>query len=183
MPASTPEQVVGLGVTNQRETTVVWNRHTGVPVGRAIVWQDTRTSSGCSTGWPTGSTPPTCWLRTGLPMATYFSGAKLRWMLDRDPELQPAAERGDLLFGTMDSWITWNLTGGPGGAGRQPGLHVTDVTNASRTMLMNLETLDWDDDLLAAFGHSPGHVAARSGRASARLGGTVDPCPGSRSGR
>ena len=169
-------QVVGLGVTNQRETTVVWNRHTGVPVGRAIVWQDTRTSS-LLARMGDRIDPADVLQRTGLPMATYFSGAKLRWMLDRDPALQPAAERGDLLFGTMDSWITWNLTGGPGGAARRPGLHVTDVTNASRTMLMNLETLDWDDDLLSAF-DIPRAMLPEIRPSIARWGKTVDPLPG-----
>ena len=113
-------QVVALGVTNQRETTVVWNRNTGVPVGRAIVWQDTRTSD-LLTETAGRIDPAEIRERTGLPMATYFSGPKLRWLLDRDPSLRPAAERGDLLFGTMDSWITWNLTGGAGGDGAAPG--------------------------------------------------------------
>jgi glycerol kinase len=145
-------QVVGLGVTNQRETTVVWNRRTGIPVGRAIVWQDTRTT-GLLTELANRIDPADVLTRTGLPMASYFSGAKLRWMLDRNPALQTAAERGELLFGTMDSWITWNLTGGAGGRDRDPGVHITDVTNASRTMLMNLETLDWDDDLITTVAH------------------------------
>lgn len=146
-------QVVGLGVTNQRETTVVWNRHTGVPISRAIVWQDTRTAD-LLTRLADRIPSAEVLAKTGLPMATYFSGAKLKWLLDRDPQLRPAAERGELLFGTMDSWITWNLTGGPGvggGPNSSAGLHVTDVTNASRTMLMNIETLDWDPGLLDAF--------------------------------
>ncbi len=110
-----PRQVVALGVTNQRETTVVWNRQTGVagrPGDRLAGHQDRRR---CSTGWPREIDADAILLpRTGLPMATYFSGPKLRWLLDSDPALRPAAERGELLFGTMDSWITWNLTGGAG---------------------------------------------------------------------
>ena len=174
-----PGQVVGLGVTNQRETTVVWNRRTGVPVGRAIVWQDTRTTE-LLAALSTRIEPTEILARTGLPMATYFSGAKLKWLLDRDPALRPAAERGDILFGTMDSWITWNLTGGPGGgsgADRTPGLHVTDVTNASRTMLMNLETLDWDIDLLAAF-NIPAAMLPQIRPTIGQLGVTRDPVGG-----
>ncbi len=141
-----PSAVVGLGVTNQRETMVVWDRKTGQPVSRAIVWQDTRTSALLDQlGKTVGSQQIQA--RTGLPLVNYFSGAKLRWLLDSDPALRRRATNGELLFGTMDTWITWNLTGGTDG-----GLHVTDVTNASRTMLMNLETLYWDDDLLALFG-------------------------------
>ena len=167
-----PRQVVALGVTNQRETTVVWNRHTGVPVGpgdRLAGHQDQRH---CSTGWPARSTPTRSLPRTGLPMATYFSGSKLRWLLDRDPTLRPAAERGDLLFGTMDSWITWNLTGGPGGsgAGAEEGLHVTDVTNASRTMLMDLETLDWDDGPAAPHSASRGRCCREIRPSIGRIG-------------
>ncbi len=138
-----PDQVLALGVTNQRETTVVWERATGRPVAPAIVWQDTRTSD--RLGELTDHLDPEeIRARTGLPLATYSSGPKLRWILDQDPTLRRRAEAGELLFGTMDSWLVWNLTGGPDG-----GLHVTDVTNASRTMLMNLQTLDWDEELLA----------------------------------
>jgi len=173
-------QVVALGVTNQRETTVIWNRHTGVPIGRAIVWQDTRTS-GLLARMATEIDPADVLARTGLPMATYFSGPKLRWLLDRDQELRPAAERGDLLFGTMDCWITWNLTGGPGGGAAgpasPPGLHVTDVTNASRTMLMDLETLDWDDDLLALCG-VPRAMLPQIRPSIGQLSLTRDPLPG-----
>lgn len=136
---ATADQLIGLGVTNQRETTVVWDRATGVPVSRGIGWQDTRTSSHLEESIG-GFDPAELTHRTGLPLASYFSGPKLRWVLDSDPELRARAERGELLFGTMDSWLVWKLTGG---------LHVTDVTNASRTMLMNLETLEWDDELLA----------------------------------
>jgi glycerol kinase len=172
----TPAQVVAIGVTNQRETSVLWNRRTGVPVGRAIVWQDTRTTE-VLTRFADLIGPATIQERTGLPIANYFSAAKLRWMLDRDPAVAAAAEAGDLFFGTMDSWITWNLTGGPGGAGRAPGLHVTDVTNASRTMLMNLDTLDWDDDLLSAMG-IPRAVLPQIRSTIGVVGPTVDPVPG-----
>jgi glycerol kinase len=167
-----PAQVAALGVTNQRETTVVWDRRTGSPVGHAIVWQDTRTSSMLARiSAETGSAGILA--KTGLPMATYFSASKLCWILDHDPGLRPAAERGDVLFGTMDSWITWNLTGGAAG----PGLHVTDVSNASRTMLMDLETLDWDDDLLAAF-RIPRAMLPAIRPSIGTLSTTVDPVPG-----
>ncbi len=138
------EAIAAVGVTNQRETTVVWNRRTGQPYTNAIVWQDTRTKPICDALAAQGGQDrfrP----QTGLPLATYFSGPKLRWILDHVPGVREDAQRGEALFGTIDSWIIWNLTGGP-----QGGAHVTDVTNASRTLLMNLHTLDWDDDLLAA---------------------------------
>jgi glycerol kinase len=135
------EQVAGLGIANQRETTVLWDRRTGVPVGRAIVWQDTRTDRMIE---QLEREPGVKRVRElcGLPLATYFSAPKIRWLLDQTPGLQERAERGEVLFGTMESWLIWNLTGG---------LHVTDVTNASRTMLMNLRTLSWDDELLEFF--------------------------------
>ncbi len=139
-----PGQVVGLGITNQRETTVVWSRITGRPVSRSIVWQDTRTTD-LLADISRDIDPAEITLRTGLPLTNYFSAPKLRWILDSDPGVRARAERGELLFGTMDSWIIWNLTGGIEG-----GVHVTDPTNASRTMLMNLETLDWDPLLLKA---------------------------------
>jgi glycerol kinase len=133
--------VSAVGITNQRETVVVWDAVTGEPVANAIVWQDTRTdrvirdlAADHADDW---------WrARCGLPLATYFSGPKLRWLLDQDRDLRRRADAGDLRFGTIDTWLIWQLTG----------QHVTDVTNASRTMLMNLSTLDWDDDLLAAMG-------------------------------
>lgn len=142
----TPDQVVAIGIANQRETTVLWDRATGEPIGRAIVWQDTRTDALVEelSGRPGAERVPE---RCGLPLATYFSAPRVRWLLDHTPGLRERAERGDVLFGTMESWLIWNLTGGPGG-----GRHLTDVTNASRTLLMNLTTLDWDDDLLAFFG-------------------------------
>jgi glycerol kinase len=133
--------LTAVGITNQRETTLLWDAETGEPAGNAIVWQDTRTdqlirrlSAEHDDGW---------WReRSGLPLATYFAGPKLRWLFDDDPALRRRAEAGELRFGTIDAWLIWQLTG----------RHVTDVTNASRTMLMNLSTLDWDDELLSAMG-------------------------------
>ncbi|WP_336085182.1 glycerol kinase GlpK [Nocardia sp. SSK8] len=141
----TAVDLAAIGVTNQRETTVVWNRHTGRPYGNAIVWQDTRTDRVIADLDAAGHTE-LIRARTGLPPAPYFSGGKLRWVLDTVPGVRADAERGDALFGTMDTWLIWNLTGGVRG-----GVHVTDPTNASRTMLMDLETLDWDDELLRVF--------------------------------
>jgi glycerol kinase len=139
----TGRDLAAIGITNQRETTVVWNPRTGRPWCNAIVWQDTRTAH-----WIATLEPHRQWLieRTGLPPATYFSSGKLAWILANVEGVRAAAGRGDAIFGTIDSWVIWNLTGGPAG-----GLHVTDVTNASRTQLMNLRTLDWDDELLALF--------------------------------
>ncbi|MCI4064393.1 glycerol kinase GlpK [Micromonospora sp. R77] len=137
-----PDQVVGLGVTNQRETTVVWDRSSGKPVGPAIVWQDTRTA-GMLDDIACDLSAEEIYARTGLPLVSYFSGPKLRWLFDAEPEVAERAARGELLIGTMDSWLVWNLTGGVDG-----GLHATDVTNASRTMLMDIRTLEWDDQLL-----------------------------------
>lgn len=138
--------LAALGITNQRETTVVWDRRTGQPFHNAIVWQDTRTDRIAAQLEREGA-GELIRHRAGLPPATYFSGGKLRWLLEEVDGLREAAERGDALFGTPDTWVIWNLTGGTDG-----GVHVTDVTNASRTMLMDLETLDWDDELLALFG-------------------------------
>jgi glycerol kinase len=135
--------LVALGITNQRETAVVWDRRTGRPYGNAIVWQDTRTDTIAAALERDGHGGPIR-AKTGLPPATYFSGGKLRWLLDNVPGLRADAERGHALFGTIDTWLLWNLTKGES--------HVTDVTNASRTQLMNLETLDWDDGLLELFG-------------------------------
>jgi glycerol kinase len=138
--------IVAVGITNQRETTVVWNRKTGRPVYNAIVWQDTRTDQICNELAANGGQDrfrP----KVGLPLATYFSGPKIRWILDNVPGAREAAEAGDVVFGNIDTFLTWWLTGGPNG-----GVHVTDVTNASRTMLMNLETLDWDDEILGIMG-------------------------------
>ena len=142
--------IAGLGITNQRETALVWDRRTGQPYCNAIVWQDTRTKDICDqlacTGGQDRFRP-----RTGLPLATYFSGPKVKWILDNVPSVRLAAERGDAVFGNIDTWLIWWLTGGPRG-----GAHVTDVTNASRTLLMNLETLDWDDESLDILGIPPG---------------------------
>ncbi|MET8427430.1 glycerol kinase GlpK [Nocardia sp. NPDC004860] len=142
----TASDLAAVGVTNQRETTIVWNRHTGRPYYNAIVWQDTRTDRIVAEVEKAGH-GDLIRERAGLPPAPYFSGGKLKWILDNVPGVRADAENGDALFGTSDSWIIWNLTGGVHG-----GVHVTDPTNASRTMLMDLETLDWDDELLAVFG-------------------------------
>jgi glycerol kinase len=142
----TAADLAAVGVTNQRETVVVWDRTTGEPVHNAIVWQDTRTDGLLAElGGDEGRDRFRA--RVGLPLATYFSGPKVRWILDNVPGVRERAEAGDLLFGTMDTWCIWNLTGGVHG-----GVHVTDVSNASRTMLMNLETLDWDDSVLREMG-------------------------------
>ncbi|AHC24381.1 MULTISPECIES: glycerol kinase GlpK [Mycobacteriaceae] len=140
------EDIAALGITNQRETTLVWNRHTGRPYYNAIVWQDTRTDR-IATALDRDGRGDVIRQKAGLPPATYFSGGKIQWILDNVDGVREAAENGDAIFGNSDSWVVWNLTGGPRG-----GVHVTDVTNASRTMLMNLETLDWDDELLSFFG-------------------------------
>ncbi len=139
------EDLAALGITNQRETTVVWNRKTGRPYYNAIVWQDTRTDRIASKLERDGH-GDLIRERAGLPPATYFSGGKIQWILENVDGVREAAEAGDAIFGNTDSWLIWNLTGGTNG-----GVHVTDVTNASRTMLMDLETLQWDDELLALF--------------------------------
>jgi glycerol kinase len=140
------DDIAALGVTNQRETTVVWDRNTGEPVFNAIVWQDTRTDKICEELSQDGG-QDRFRLKNGLPIATYFSGPKVRWILENVDGTRERAEAGELLFGNMDTWCIWNLTGGTDG-----GLHITDPSNASRTMLMNLETLDWDDELLDTIG-------------------------------
>src|SRR3989440_6312555 len=137
--------LAAIGITNQRETTVVWERKTGKPVANAIVWQDTRVADEVkrfsATGGPDRFRP-----QTGLPLSTYFSGLKLRWLLQNVPGAREKAAAGELLFGNIDAFLLWHLTGGARG-----GVHATDVTNASRTQLLNLKTLDWDDELLRAF--------------------------------
>jgi glycerol kinase len=138
--------IAGIGITNQRETTLVWDPRTGEPLYHAIVWQDTRTREMCQQLQADGL-EETFRMKAGLPIATYFSGPKLKWMLDNVPGLRKKAERGEGVFGNVDTWLIWNLTGGPVG-----GVHVTDVTNASRTMLMDLHTLDWDTELLDVLG-------------------------------
>jgi len=135
-----------VGITNQRETAIVWDRATGDPLCNAIVWQDTRTDTICHALAREGG-QDRLRAQTGLPLATYFAGPKVRWILDNVPGVRERAERGDALFGTVDSYLVWWLTGGPDG-----GVHVTDVTNASRTLLMDLATLDWDDELLRIIG-------------------------------
>jgi glycerol kinase len=138
--------LAAVGITNQRETAVVWDRRTGKPVYNALVWQDTRTQDIVNTLSADGG-QDRFRAKTGLPLATYFSGTKVKWVLDNVDGARADAEAGNLAFGNIDTWCIWNLTGGTDG-----GRHVTDVSNASRTMLMNLATLDWDDDQLAAFG-------------------------------
>jgi glycerol kinase len=140
-----PRDIAALGITNQRETAIVWDKTTGKPFYNAIVWQDTRTKEICdylTQGGGIDRFRP----KVGLPLATYFSGPKIQWILENIPGARDAAQRGQALFGTIDSWLIWQLTGGASG-----GVHVTDVTNASRTMLMNLGTLDWDDEILQVF--------------------------------
>ncbi len=138
--------LAAIGVTNQRETTVVWNPKTGKPYHNAIVWQDTRNDRLVTRHQNEGH-EEIVKQKAGLPIATYFSGGKLQWLFENVDGLREAAENGDVMFGNTDTWVLWNLTGGTDG-----GVHVTDVSNASRTMLMNLETLDWDDELLEIFG-------------------------------
>jgi glycerol kinase len=136
------DDLAALGITNQRETTVVWDRETGRPYGNAVVWQCARTHDICRELIREGG-QDRFRESTGLPVSTYFSGPKIKWILDTHPGAREAASRGDALFGTMETWIVWWLTGGPSG-----GAHVTDVTNASRTMLMDLGTLEWNDAIL-----------------------------------
>jgi len=136
------EEIASIGVTNQRETTIVWDKKTGRPLHNAIVWQDLRTAGICETLARSGGQYRFQKV-TGLPLATYFSGPKLKWLFDNKPEIKKAAEAGTAIFGTIDTWIIWNLTGGS---------HVTDPTNASRTMLMDLKMLNWDKGMLKTFG-------------------------------
>jgi glycerol kinase len=138
-------ELAAVGITNQRETTVLWDRNTGTPLHNALVWQDTRTAD-LVAAYERDGGQDRFRARTGLPLATYFSGLKLRWLLDHVPGARAKAAAGDLLFGTIDSWLLWNLTGGPSG-----GVHLTDATNASRTQLMDLKSLAWDAELLEAF--------------------------------
>jgi glycerol kinase len=142
----TAADLAAIGVTNQRETAVVWNQRTGRPYYNAIVWQDTRTDR-IASALDRDERGGIIRRKAGLPPATYFSGGKIQWILENVDGVREAAERGEAVFGNTDSWVIWNLTGGVNG-----GVHVTDPTNASRTMLMNLETLDWDDELLSFFG-------------------------------
>lgn len=134
--------IAAIGITNQRETTILWDRSTGQPIHPAIVWQDRRTAEFCDSLHAQGYTDM-IQAKTGLVVDAYFCGTKLRWLLDNIPDVRQRADRGELAFGTIDSWLIWNLTGGR--------LHITDVTNASRTLLMNLETGQWDEELLSLF--------------------------------
>src|SRR5271168_3465337 len=145
-----PQDLAAIGITNQRETTVVWHKKSGKPIYNAIVWQDTRVAPAvaefAARGGP--SSGQGCYrAKTGLPLATYFSGLKIRWILEEVAGARAQAEAGDLLFGNIDSFLIWHLTGGPHG-----GVHLTDVTNASRTQLLNLNTLEWDPNILDYFG-------------------------------
>lgn len=140
-----PGDILAIGVTNQRETTVLWDRNTGKPYYNAIVWQDTRTKQICDELSYDGG-QDRFRAKVGLPLTTYFSAPKISWMLDNIPQLRSAVAHGEALFGNIDSWIIWWLTGGP-----PHGVHITDVSNASRTMLMDLESLDWNDDILNTF--------------------------------
>ncbi|MBV9136317.1 MAG: glycerol kinase GlpK [Hyphomicrobiales bacterium] len=140
-----PRDLSSVGLTNQRETTLIWDRRTGAPLHHALVWQDTRTDSLVAYFGKNGG-KDRLRAKTGLPLATYFSGLKLAWLLENVPGARARAKAGEALFGNIDSWLTWNLTGGTRG-----GLHVTDVTNASRTQLMNLTTLEWDREILSLF--------------------------------
>ena len=137
-PEIDPTQIAAMGITNQRETTVIWDRKTGVPVHKAIVWQDRRTAQMCER---LVSHAPQFLEKTGLVLDAYFSGTKIKWLLDSDPNLRQRAEAGELAFGTIDTWLIWKLTGGR--------VHTTDVTNASRTLLFNIHTLEWDAELCA----------------------------------
>jgi len=141
-----PSDLAAVGITNQRETTVVWNRKTGEPVANALVWQDTRVADYVSELEKSGGQDRFRG-KTGLPLTTYFSGLKIRWILEHVKGVREMAEAGDVLFGNIDTFLAWHLTGGP-----DNGVHITDVTNASRTQLMNLETLSWDTEMLDAFG-------------------------------
>jgi len=143
------DEIASVGITNQRETTLVWDKNTGKPYYNAIVWQDTRTSEIIEDLAENGDKD--CFReKVGLPLATYFAGPKMKWIMDNVPEAKMAAEKGDALFGTIDTWVVWWLTGGP-----QGGSHITDVTNASRTMLMNINTLQWDADMMRVMEASP----------------------------
>jgi glycerol kinase len=140
-----PSQLTTIGITNQRETTVLWNRKTGKAMANALVWQDTRVADDVSEFAKSGG-QDRFRAKTGLPLTTYFSGLKIRWLLQNVPGVRALAESGDVLFGNIDTFLLWHLTGGPNG-----GIHATDVTNASRTQLMNLDTLSWDQEILNAF--------------------------------
>jgi glycerol kinase len=159
-----PHEVAAIGVSNQRETTILWDRATGLPIAPAIVWQDRRTAEHC-VRLREGGAEDEVRARTGLLLDPYFSGTKIAWLLDHVPGARARAERGELAFGTVDTWLIWNLTGGR--------VHVTDVSNASRSLLFNLHTLDWDEHLLALMG-VPRSVLPRVS-ASSEVVGHTDP--------
>ena len=159
--------IAAIGITQQRETTIVWDQSTGLPIYNAIVWQDTRTQEICDSLGDVDQYRS----RTGLPIATYFAAPKVRWILDNVPGAREKADAGDLLMGTIDTWLLWNLTGGVNG-----GLHVTDPTNASRTLLMNLQTLQWDPQIAAEIG-VPMSMLPQI-RSSSEVYGTVAAPPG-----
>ena len=162
-----PKDLAAIGITNQRETTLLWDRRSGEPLHPAIVWQDTRVGDRVAAYERAGG-QDRFRAKTGLPLASYFSALKLQWLLDEIPHARVMAEAGDALFGTIDAWLVWNLTGGPAA-----GAHLTDVTNASRTQLMSLATLDWDPELLEAFGIPraclPRIVSSSASHADARV--------------
>ena len=159
-------QLSAIGITNQRETTVIWDKTSGLPLANAIVWQDTRTQE-LLNALP-DSAKSTITHKTGLAIAPYFSGSKMTWLIENVVEVKSAIRAGNALVGTIDSWLVWNLTGGENG-----GVHITDVTNASRTLLMNLETLNWDDELLSYF-KVPASILPEI-RSSAEIYGYTDP--------
>jgi glycerol kinase len=163
--SATAADIAAIGITNQRETTVVWNRRNGKPYYNALVWQDTRTTD-LVTKYENEGGANQFREKTGLPVSTYFSGLKLKWLLENVEGLREDAEKGDALFGNIDTFLIWNLTGGAHG-----GIHVTDVTNASRTQLMNLHTLEWDEDMLQAY-HIPGRMLPEI-KSSSEVYGTV----------
>jgi glycerol kinase len=171
----TAADLVAVGITNQRETTVLWDRHTGEAVHNAVVWQDTRTSGLVER--LAGDHGPDRWrAKTGLPLATYFAGPKATWLLENVDGLAERAESGDLLFGTVDTWLAWHLTGGPGG-----GRHVTDVTNASRTLIMDLHSLSWDDAIREELGISASmlpEIVPSVGRIGTLAGPSAGPLEG-----
>ncbi len=178
-------QLAGIGITNQRETTVVWNRSTGQPIYNAIVWQDRRAEPTCAALRERGL-EPTFRAKTGLIVDAYFSGTKLKWILDTVPGARAAAQRGELAFGTVDSWLMWNLTTGSDDNARKHAVHATDVSNASRTLLLNVHTNQWDDELLALLdiprellpavhpsSHAYGHTRADLLGAAVPIGGVA----------
>lgn len=165
------KSISAIGIANQRETTVLWNKTTGKPYGNAIVWQDTRTDNICKSLSESGYKELIV-SKTGLPIATYFSGPKINWIIDNNPLLQKDLLKNEVCFGNIDSWLIWNLTGGTNG-----GSHLTDVTNASRTMLMDLRTLDWDNELLEFLG-IPCAILPQIKPSSSFFGNTTDLLPG-----